>query len=367
MMTEGERNKILIVDDELQNLQSFKATFRRIYNVFTAQSAEEGFNILLEEPDICVVVSDHKMPVKTGVEFLEDLKTMYPEMIRIVLTGYADLDSTRDAINKANVYRFLNKPWNEADLAGTLASAVELFLTRGQLKKQREELENTYAELSRFVYSASHDLRAPLVSVMGLIHLAKQDPAFPKDEIYLPLIEQSIMKLDVFVKNIVDYYQNKERSNKPAVVNIEGILKEVFDALEFYRQKEGIQRETKIEINSPIVCDEFRLRVILNNLISNAIKYQRKEETNKKINVEVAADAEMITISVEDNGIGIKAESLQSLFEMFYRATNQDSGSGIGLYIVKDAIHKMNGTIIVESEFGKGSRFVVKIPNQKEQ
>jgi signal transduction histidine kinase len=366
-MTDGERNKILIVDDELPNLQSFKATFRRIYNVYTAQSAEEGFNILLEEPDICVVVSDHKMPVKTGVEFLEDLKNLYPEMIRIVLTGYADLESTRDAINKASVYRFLNKPWNEADLAGTLASAVELFQTRAQLKKNREELENAYAELSRFVYSASHDLRAPLVSVMGLIHLAKQDPAFPKDDAYMPLIEQSIMKLDVFVKNIVDYYQNKERSNKPTIVDIEAILNEVFEALEFYRQREGIKRETEIDIQSPIVCDEFRLRVILNNLVSNAIKYQRKDETNKKIFVTIKADADSLVISVEDNGIGIKAGSLNSLFEMFYRATNQESGSGIGLYIVKDAIHKLNGTVNVESEFGKGSKFTVMIPNQKEQ
>lgn len=357
--------KILVVDDEEQNLISFKAAFRRIFDIQTAISAEEAFVVLRANKDICVVVSDHRMPVKTGVQFLEEIRSEFPEIIRIVLTGYADLDATKDAINKADVYRYLNKPWNETDLLATLNSAIEHFNTRKELADKQAELENGYSELSRFVYSASHDLRAPLVSVIGLINLAKIDPNFPKEDMYLPLIEKSIHKLDVFVRNIVDYYQNKERKETIGVVDVVLILEDALNTLEYYRNDSGVSYDKIIDIQSPVISDEFRLRVIFNNLISNAVKYQRKDEPNKKITISITSDIEKLTIVVKDNGIGIKESSIKSLFEMFYRATNEDSGSGIGLYIVHDAIQKLNGKIEVESELGVGTTFKVILPNKE--
>ncbi len=359
-----QKAKILIIDDEEQNLISFKAAFRRTFDIFTANSAAAGLEVLRSEPEICVVVSDHRMPEKTGVKFLEEIRTDFPEIMRIVLTGYADLEATQDAINKADVYRFLNKPWNETDLLATLNSAVEHFNTKRELEHKKKELENAFSELSRFVYSASHDLRAPLVSVIGLINLAKMDPNFPKDDIYLPLIEKSIQKLDEFVKNIVDYYQNKERKESITVINMEELVEDAVHTLEFYRQESNVNFEKEFDIQFPVVSDEFRLRVILNNLISNAVKYQKKDETNKKIMISVQSSADNVHIEIADNGIGIKEASLPKLFEMFYRATNEDSGSGIGLYIVKDAVHKLNGRISVESEHGVGTKFIVDLPNK---
>ena len=361
----SEKSKILVVDDEEQNLISFKAAFRRVFDIRTAISAEEAFEILRAERDICVVVSDHRMPVKTGVQFLEEVRAEFPDIIRIVLTGYADLEATKDAINKADVYRYLNKPWNETDLLATLNSAVEHFNTKKELAEKQIELENAYSELSRFVYSASHDLRAPLVSVIGLINLAKMDPNFPKEEMYLPLIEKSIHKLDVFVRNIVDYYQNKERKEAFGIVDIPLILEDALNIIEYYRNDSGVTYEKNLNLLAPVTSDEFRLRVILNNLISNAVKYQRKDEPNKKIKIDIHSDNDNLTIVIEDNGIGIKESAIQNLFEMFYRATNEDSGSGIGLYIVQDAINKLHGTIQVQSELGVGTTFTVVLPNKQ--
>lgn len=361
------RAKILVVDDEEQNLVSFKASFRRNFNILTAISADEALQMVHENPDIKVVVSDHRMPVKTGVKFLEELKAIDSDIIRIVLTGYADLDATKDAINKADVYRYLNKPWNETDLLSTLNAAIEHFDTKKLLESKQKELENAYSELSRFVYSASHDLRAPLVSVIGLINLAKMDPAHNQDQVYMPLIEKSINKLDVFVRNIVDYYQNKERKEARSEININQVLDDALNALEYYRKEADVKFIKELTIESPIISDEFRIRVILNNLISNAVKYQKKEETDKKIFIRIFSDAVNVRILVEDNGIGIKDSALSNLFEMFYRATNEDSGSGIGLYIVKDAVTKLNGSIEVASEIGKGSVFTVHLPNQNKE
>lgn len=362
----NEKAKILIVDDEEQNLVSFKATFRRIFQVYTASSADEGMQVLRTEPDICVVVSDHRMPGKTGVKFLEDVRLEFPKIIRIVLTAYADPEATKDAINKAGVYRYLNKPWIESDLLSTLNAAVEHYRTKEELEQKQQELEQAYAELSRFVYSASHDLRAPLVSVIGLINVAKLDPEFPKDQMYLPLIEKSVLKLEVFVRNIVEYYQNKERKKRFEKIDLEQMIDETIHALEYFRNAPEIRYERTFELNAPVITDSFRLKVILNNLISNAIKYQKEHESNKFIAIEAKSNSAEITLRISDNGIGIKPESLKHVFEMFYRATNEDSGSGIGLYIVKEAIVKLGGKISVESIAGEGTTFAVNIPNQSE-
>jgi len=193
------------------------------------------------------------------------------------------------------------------------------------------------------------------------------DPNFPKEEMYLPLIEKSIHKLDVFVRNIVDYYQNKERKESIGAVDVSTILEDALNTLEYYRNDSGVSYEKHLNIDSPVISDEFRLRVIFNNLISNAVKYQRKDEPNKKIRIDLNSDADNLTIVVKDNGIGIKESSIKSLFEMFYRATNEYSGSGIGLYIVHDAIHKLDGSIHVESALGVGTTFTVILPNKERQ
>lgn len=359
-----EKPKILIVDDEEQNLVSFKATFRRTFQVFTAPSADEGMIVLKSEPQISIVVSDHRMPGKTGVKFLEDVKLLYPKIIRIVLTAYADPEATKDAINKAGVYRYLNKPWDEQDLLSTLNTAFELYETREALEQKHAELEQAYAELSRFVYSASHDLRAPLVSVIGLINVAKLDPEFPKENMYLPLIEKSVIKLEVFVRNIVEYYQNKERKKSYLQLDIEKMVEDTIHSLEYFRNASEIKYSKRFDLNAPVYSDEFRIKVVLNNLISNAIKYQKENELNKEIQIDISSTPTEIVIQIADNGIGIKATSLDHVFDMFYRATNEDSGSGIGLYIVKEAVTKLGGIISVESTLGVMTKFTVKIPNQ---
>lgn len=133
-MTQG-KSKILYVDDEEHNLNSFKAAFRRDYEVFTAISANDGFKVL-EDQEIHVIITDQRMPEMTGIEFLEAVIDKYPDPPRILLTGYADIDAVIDAINKGSVYKYIQKPWDENELRITINSALELFL----LKKRKEQL-----------------------------------------------------------------------------------------------------------------------------------------------------------------------------------------------------------------------------------
>ncbi|WP_211999914.1 response regulator [Chitinophaga sp. HK235] len=126
---------ILYIDDEIHNLNAFKASFRRLYNVFTATSAEEAVK-LLEEQEFHIIISDQRMPRVTGIEFFESILEKYPEPIRMLLTGYADINAVVDAINKGQVYKYFSKPWNEEELRHNIEKAFEVY----SLRKENKEL-----------------------------------------------------------------------------------------------------------------------------------------------------------------------------------------------------------------------------------
>lgn len=138
-MSSDAQINVLYVDDEVHNLNSFKAGFRRMFNIFTAESAEEGRKIL-ETEDIQVIITDQRMPVMTGIEFLESIIPDFPDPIRILLTGYADINAVIDAINKGQVYRYIQKPWMEEDLRINIEKAFEIYTLRKENRELTEKL-----------------------------------------------------------------------------------------------------------------------------------------------------------------------------------------------------------------------------------
>src|ERR1700748_2106431 len=137
---------ILYVDDEENNLFSFKAVFRIKYQVYTAISGEEALKILAEKP-IQIVITDQRMPAMTGVELLEKVIPLYPDPIRLLLTGYADMNAVVDAINKGKIFHYLTKPWNEEELDITLNRAYATFLEKERLKLENKELGTSNDQL----------------------------------------------------------------------------------------------------------------------------------------------------------------------------------------------------------------------------
>ena len=141
---EDEKINVLYIDDEEHNLVSFKATFRRIFNVYTADSAETGKN-LLEEEDIQVILSDQRMPKMTGIEFFESIKDTHPNPIRILITGYTDVNAVIGAINRGQVYKYLTKPWVEEDVKNFVEKAYEVF----KLRKDNIDLTKKLIEVNK--------------------------------------------------------------------------------------------------------------------------------------------------------------------------------------------------------------------------
>lgn len=358
------RIRILYIDDEVHNLNAFKASFRRSYEIYTANSAQEG-KLLLKEIMVHIIIADQKMPVATGVDFFNEIKETLPDPIRILLTGYTDVEDIIDAINKGHIFSYIKKPWDENELHRTINNAYEIYRTRKQLKEKIEELEKTNDELNRFIYSTSHDLRSPLMSVLGIINLTRLDNSVVDPNNYVGMIESCILKLDGFIQKIIEYYRNSRLDVEYEKIDFNNLLNDCIIA--FQPQDTSIQFQMSVDQSFDFKGDTFRISVILNNLISNAVKYQKPGESNPMVDLSVKVEPHKATICIKDNGIGILSEHLNNIFKMFFRSKNNNKpGSGIGLYIVKEALNKIGGTINVESKYGEGTQFEITIPNRNE-
>ena len=359
-----ERIRILYVDDEENNLVAFRAYFRKEYEVYTAISAAEAFR-LLESIEMHIIVSDQRMPEMAGTDFLEKTISLYPDSIRLLITGQADIDTVIEAINRGQITKYLQKPWDWETFRITLDHCSDLYRGRIELKIKNELLQKTNDELNLFIYSASHDLRSPLMSILGIVQLAKIDHEMKMDGEHLQLIEDNIIKLDLYIKNVIDYYRNSKSMAINDSIDFSELIQEAIEALKI--QNQSIVFETHIEQTDVFIGDAFRLHIIIGNLISNAIKYQNPEVEIQKVSVFVKADAQNATITISDNGIGILQEHLEKIFKMFFRTYNAKNtqGTGIGLFIVKEALEKIGGTINVESTPLIGTSFKITIPSKK--
>jgi len=359
-MRHDEKISVLFIDDESNNLLSFQATFRRKYKVFLANSPAEGMGILNQEK-VQVIIADQRMPQSTGVEFFQIVRKAHPHPIRILLTGYTDAEAIIDAINKGEIYRYIKKPWDEFELQNAIQNAYEIFITREKLNRKISELEKTNDELNRFVYSTSHDLRSPLASVMGILNLAKMENSVQDPNGYLGMIETCVNKMDTFIQKIIEYYKSIRVEQEYTRIDFNVLLDESIQL--FKMQRPDITYNLVVDQPGDFMNDAFRMSVIIDNLISNAVKYQKPSEPNPKVEVTVKADDRKATIKIEDNGVGILDNHLNNIFKMFFRSNNTVNGLGIGLYIVKEALTRIGGEISVHSTHGEGTAFYLEIPN----
>jgi PAS domain S-box-containing protein len=234
-----------------------------------------------------------------------------------------------------------------------------------KLEKQNSELKKLNTELDSFVYSASHDLKAPLSSVKGLINLAKNEENREQLQQYLDLVDKSVGKLDDFIKDIVDLSRNARQDVEAEPIDFKEIVEDTLDNFQYLENFERISRVLKINSNVDFYSDKRRLKVLLNNLISNAIRYFNPYIDNPTVEIKIDVTLENAILTISDNGLGIENKYLDKIFEMFFRASNNSKGTGIGLYIVKETVNKIDGSIEVESEVEKGTTFKVTVPNLK--
>jgi signal transduction histidine kinase len=231
-----------------------------------------------------------------------------------------------------------------------------------QVKEQNILLAKTNEELDRFVYSTSHDLRAPLSSILGLIKVTELSNDAVEKANCLVMMKKRVDTLNGFIADIIDYSRNSRLGLDSQKIKLKSMMDEVIDGLKFFEKSQSIVFHVDIPDDFTINIDGSRLKIVLNNLIANAIKYHNYDQAHPSVNIKSELSNDLIIISVTDNGVGIAPEYHDKIFNMFYRASDKSEGSGLGLYIAKEMVEKLNGQIRMESKLDQGTSFFVELP-----
>lgn len=379
---------ILVVDDEVDNLDLLKRTFRREYNVHTANSAVEALK-LLENTEFAVIVSDQRMPEMTGVELFQKSREKYPHTIRILLTGYTDINALVDAINMGHVYRYVTKPWSREEIVMTVKRAVEHYQTTKQnirlldeLKVKNAELEQSYKELkhldelkTRFMVISSHELRTPASIISGNLELlnsgAMGDLVGDQKEVIENAYKGTTRLIELIedVLSVLRIDSHRMRLNIEET-NLKDLINECIRDVRFFLS-ERKQTVDNLVPDESIEADPSRMSQVFMNLLSNAMKYS---PDGSRIVFSAKVEGDHFHVVSKDTGIGIPKAELEKIFEKFYQLGDADQhrtskykfmggGSGLGLTIVRGIIDEHHGKVWAVSEGkDKGTEIHLVIP-----
>lgn len=370
MIMEESRLKILFLEDVEDDAELVSRALKAeglkfdLYRVDT----REDFIKAIRETVFDVILSDHSLPQFNSSEALKLCRRLGINAPFILVTGSVSEEfaimrlrqGADDYILKSNLSRLTTAIYNSLTNKQLASQRLEAELA---LRNQNEELLKINQELDSFVYSVSHDLRAPLRSLLGLLNISKLDhrPRDPIYDQYFWMMEGSIKKLDNTLKEILEYSRNARNSVSLSTIDFDQVLQSCLSKLEYM---EGYD-EIKIDfegIEKRLVTDAYRMAVILGNLLSNAIKYRDTSKGNCQLTIALNMLESDVQITFKDNGIGIDKELLPSIFNMFFRGTEKSEGAGLGLYITKESVEKLGGKIEVNSIEKEGSEFKITLP-----
>lgn len=370
---------ILYVDDEHANRVVMKHNLGQPFALLIADSADAALEILAREP-VAVLLADQRMPRVTGVDLAERVLQRYPDVVRVIITAYSDLEATIDAINRARVNRFIKKPWTREELVAVMNESI-LAYHNGQLVKR---LQQRLMELDRMTALAvmagaiGHDLRQPLgyivsnVEVMELEfkELLSSRTLDPDARERLENLQDALGDLrhgvDKF-RLIADTLLNSLRDRTPRTASID-VVSAVESALAITRGTVARGAQLQAELpDGPVMMEASEGRVIqlVVNLVLNAVQAINGPKWRNTVGVSVSETEDRVTLRVRDTGCGIPRSRLEQIFVPLF-TTKGASGSGLGLAICQEIVKEMRGTIAAESTEGEGSVFTVVAPRRRD-
>lgn len=355
------KHSILVVDDESDNVDALERLFRRKYTVFKATSGVEALNIL-EDNEVSLIVTDQRMPGMTGVELLAESVKLQPECVRILLTGYTDIESVIAAVNSGQIYRYVTKPWDPADLSTAVTRAIERFELSAELKAKNEALEKALSELrtldeakSNFMILINHELKTPLTSMLSFLDLLKETQVDEEQNKYLSRISQGADRLQALISDSLELVSAETGvlPVKMSGLNLEKILKELSTKFEAQMSAKGMSLEMDFQV-SDVRSDQIALKSILSRLIDNAVKFGQEKSTIDFIVRPV--DNGRVEIVLSNTGKSLKAETIQKILKPFALDENimhHSKGTGLGLSVVQAVLKRLGSQLEVTALKGK--------------
>ncbi|MBI1769416.1 MAG: PAS domain S-box protein [Bacteroidetes bacterium] len=229
-------------------------------------------------------------------------------------------------------------------------------------KRKAIALEQEKEHLDQFIYKTTHDLRSPIHSAMGLLNLLEKASEAER-KLYLEMTRKTLTKLELLIEEVNHLYKVDKMAVQRERIDLKNLLEGEIAVLKNHPRGGNIRFELNYSEDTVLFSDTLRIRTILGNILSNAVKYSDSNKESSFIRINARVNYETLTVTITDNGIGIAEENLDKIFEIFYRATTEASGTGLGLHIVKDTIARLKGKIEVKSKLGEGTKFKVLLPN----
>ncbi len=354
------KHSILCVDDEPDNLDALERVFRRKYKVLKAGSGPQALQILQTESP-AIIISDQRMPQMTGVEFLAESMKTHPDAIRLLLTGYTDIESVISAINSGQIYRYLTKPWDPRDLEIAVDRAAERFEMRVALKVKNQELALALKELqsldeakSNFMILINHELKTPLTAALSFLELMKESQLDDSQTMYLDRINRSMDRLKEIVFDVLELTSAElgilplEKRNGPLPALLEKVVAEFSSAA----KDKGHQLVLNIpEVN--VMADPRIIPNVLKRLLGNAIKFG---DTQSPIEISARANGRLIRVAVKNSGTQLSPEMIRHVLKPFAlneNVMNHSKGMGLGLALCQALLRHHSSELHLSSQGGQ--------------
>lgn len=369
-LTQNRQEELLIVNKELSDFKS--AIDETCIVAITDQKgiithANENFCTISKYTKEELIGQDHRI-VSSGYHSKEFIKSMWQTIAKGKIWKGELKNKAKDGTEywvDTTIIPFLDTKGKPYQYVATRFDITERKKAEIDLDLQNRKLVKTNTELDRFVYSVSHDLRSPLTSILGIINFIETESGEPETIKHILMIRESVYRLDNFIQNILNYSRNNRLSLKVQKIDLQKNIHEIVRSYIGNPDTKDIEFIIEIDQRQPFYMDQIRLNTIIENLLSNAIKYHKEGGIDNFIKISSESDSEKLKLTVTDNGVGIDPKYHAKIFDMFYRLNSKKVGSGIGLYIVKDTIELLQGTIAIESELDKGTSFVITLKNLK--
>ncbi len=284
-----------------------------------------------------------------------------------LLVKATDLAASNQVLNDLKARLELSVSERTQQLEQTISELFEEIEkhrhTEHTLHDTLEQLKQRNLELDNYVYKVSHDLRAPLTSILGLIHLMEMEQPAGQSNVYLDLMNKSIQKADAFIQSVLAHSKALKMEIMPTSIDFTYLLDECQQILQYMPGADRLAVHVHLQGDSPFYSDLVQVSEVLKNFYSNAIKYQNASRSDPYVSFVINTSPDHAEIRIEDNGIGIDSQYQNQIFNMFFRATEKANGSGLGLYIVHQIVEKLGGKLAIESQLGKGTVFTILLPN----
>jgi signal transduction histidine kinase len=357
-----QKQTILCVDDEIDNVQALERIFRANYTVLKATSGREALQVLDQHPGpVALIITDQRMPEMTGVEFLSRTIEKFPDTIRILLTGYTDIESVVSAVNTGQISRYLTKPWDPVDLQATVHQAVERFVLSRELREKNIELEKAYSELktldqakNQFMVLINHELKTPLTTVISFSDLLKETHLTEEQALCLDRIQKGSLRLKSLVDDALIVVGAETKTLKTKIQPFDCKALDLTLPPDLQRQMK--QKSQTLQIQLPtkkIIGDQSLLRQVFIRILHNSIKFG-SEGSAVMVSYEMTSP-HRVKFSIRNEGAGISPQMIDKIMKPFFideDVMNHSVGMGLGLAVCQAILKAHSSQIQIENVSG---------------